>query len=173
MKKQGVKGRARTPNKHHQPGAGPNLSIEIWMRRRPGTSGITKEGLMDLNSPQLGQQHGHSMDVLPFNDTESSIFKRDFYCSLILNCWRSHWWVYAFEVNANRLVIIDSLHSVPQVDERDNLDAYVGRLFEDMVRIIIPAFVRTTYGPFRSYARVPKQPNNFDCGICVIKFMES
>ncbi|XLU27933.1 hypothetical protein S245_063999, partial [Arachis hypogaea] len=48
-----------------------------------------------------------------------------------------------------------------------------GGLFEDMVRIAILAFVRTIYGPSRSYARVPKQPNNFDCGICVIKFMKS
>ncbi|QHN92433.1 uncharacterized protein DS421_17g583700 [Arachis hypogaea] len=132
-----------------------------------------------------------------FNDTESSRFKRDFYCEsvtrkdnlasfidgarpiydglspkfgektrffdkleaakrkwwLIHNCWRGHWWVYAFEVNAKRLVIINSLHSAPEDDERDKLDAYVGRLFEDMASIVIPAFVRTTYGPSRSYTR--------------------
>ncbi|QHO06996.1 uncharacterized protein DS421_14g459760 [Arachis hypogaea] len=76
-----------------------------------------------------------------------------------LEAAKRKWWVYAFEVNAKCLVIIDSLHSAPQDDERDKLDAYVGRVFEDMARIAIPAFVRTTYGPSRSYARVPKQPN--------------
>ncbi|RYR09812.1 hypothetical protein Ahy_B05g078224 [Arachis hypogaea] len=72
---------------------------------------------------------------------------------LIPNCWRGHWWVYGFEVNAKRLVIIDILYSVSQDDERDKLDAYVGRLFEDMAIIAIPAFVRTTDGPSHSYAR--------------------
>ncbi|XLU79969.1 hypothetical protein S245_003390, partial [Arachis hypogaea] len=88
-------------------------------------------------------------------------------------CWRGHWWVYAFEVNAKCIVILDSLHSAPEDDKRDKLDAYVGRLCEDMASIAIPGFVRTLYGPSRSYARVPKQPNNFDCGMCVIKFIES
>ncbi|QHO00734.1 Putative ubiquitin-like-specific protease 1B [Arachis hypogaea] len=157
-----------------------------------------------------------------FNDTESSRFKREFYCvcpgileSVIRNAslesfmdgvtpiydglspsfgddtrffdkvvaakrkwwlisyhWRGHWWVYAFEVIAKRILILDSLHSAPEDDKRDKLDAYV-RLCEDMASISIPAFVRTTHGPARSYARVLKQPNNFDCGMCVIKFMES
>ncbi|RYR26245.1 hypothetical protein Ahy_B02g060457 [Arachis hypogaea] len=88
-------------------------------------------------------------------------------------CWRGDWWVYAFEVNAKRIVILGSLHYAPEDDKRDKLDAYVGRLCEDMARIAIPGFVRTPYGPARSYARVPKQPNNFDCGMCVIKFIES
>ncbi|RYR75779.1 hypothetical protein Ahy_A01g000364 [Arachis hypogaea] len=157
-----------------------------------------------------------------FNDTESSRFKRDFYCVspgilefvtrdehlasfidgvrpiydglspsfgddtrffdkvvaakrkwwLFPYCCGGHWWVYAFEVNAKRVVILDSLRSAPVDDERDKLDAYVGRLCEDMASIAIPAFVRSTYGPARSYAKVPMQPNNFDCGMCVIKLME-
>ncbi|QHN87045.1 uncharacterized protein DS421_16g551580 [Arachis hypogaea] len=69
------------------------------------------------------------------------------------NCWRGHLWVYAFEVNAKRLVILDSLHSAPKDDERDKLDAYVGRLYEDIASIVIPAFIRTTYGPSRSYTK--------------------
>ncbi|RYR35328.1 hypothetical protein Ahy_A10g050492 [Arachis hypogaea] len=158
-----------------------------------------------------------------FNDTQSSRFKREFYCvcpgileSVIKNdslkafmdgvepiydglspsfgddtrffdkveaakrkwwlipyCWRGHWWVYAFDVVAKRLLILDSLHYGPEDDKRINLDAYMGRLCEDMASISIPAFVRTTHGPARSYARVPKQPNNFDCGMCVIKLMDS
>nr|XP_025683865.1 uncharacterized protein LOC112784761 isoform X4 [Arachis hypogaea] len=164
-----------------------------------------------------------------FNDTQSSRFKREFYCvcpgileSVIKNdslkafmdgvepiydglspsfgddtrffdkveaakrkwwlipyYWRGHWWVYAFDVVAKHLLILDSLHYGPEDDKRIKLDAYVGRLCEDMASISIPAFVRTTHGPAHSYARVPKQPNNillscsFDCGMCVIKLMES
>ncbi|QHO57303.1 uncharacterized protein DS421_3g81120 [Arachis hypogaea] len=81
---------------------------------------------------------------------------------LIPYCWRGHWWVYAFDVVAKRLLILDSLHYGPEDDKRIKLDAYVGRLCEDMASISIPAFVRTTHGPARSYARVPKQPNKSD-----------
>ncbi|QHO39187.1 uncharacterized protein DS421_4g126910 [Arachis hypogaea] len=138
-----------------------------------------------------------------FNDTESSRFKRDFYCvspgileSVTRNehmasfidgvrpiyanlspsfgedtrffdkvvaaerkwwffpyCRGGHWWVYAFEVNAKRIAILDSLHSAPVYDERHKLGAYVERLCEDMASIAIPAFVRSTYGPARSYAK--------------------
>ncbi|QHO00067.1 uncharacterized protein DS421_13g403240 [Arachis hypogaea] len=76
-------------------------------------------------------------------------------------CRGGHWWIYAFEVNAKRIAILDSLHSAPVHDERDKLDAYVGRLCEDMASIAIPAFVRSTYGPARSYAKVPMQPNKW------------
>ncbi|RYQ99987.1 hypothetical protein Ahy_B07g088035 [Arachis hypogaea] len=158
-----------------------------------------------------------------FNDTNSSRFKRDFYCvspGILESVTRNdslasfiddvrliyaglspsfgedtrffdkvvaakrkwvmvisllsggHWRVYAFEVNAKRIAILDSLHSAPVDDERDKLDVYVGRLCEDMASIAIPGFVRSTYGPARSYAKVPMQPNNFDCGMCVIKLME-
>ncbi|RYR77598.1 hypothetical protein Ahy_A01g002121 [Arachis hypogaea] len=48
-----------------------------------------------------------------------------------------------------------------------------GRLIEDMARVAIPAYVRTTNGPSHSYVAVQKQPNNYDCGIFVIKFMET
>ncbi|QHN86979.1 uncharacterized protein DS421_16g550990 [Arachis hypogaea] len=146
-----------------------------------------------------------------FNDTDSSRFKRDFYCvspGILESVTRNdslasfidgvrpiyvglspsfgedtrffdkvvaakrkwwlfsycrgaggHWWVYAFEVNAKRIAILDSLHSAPVDDERDKLDAYVGRLCEDMASIAIPGFIRSTYGPARSYAKVPMQPN--------------
>ncbi|RYQ86006.1 hypothetical protein Ahy_B10g105658 [Arachis hypogaea] len=87
-------------------------------------------------------------------------------------CRGGHWWVYAFEVNAKRIAILDNLHSAPIDDERDKLNAYVVRLCEDMASIAIPGFVRNTYGPARSYAKVPMQPINFDCGMCVIKLME-
>ncbi|XP_020972620.1 uncharacterized protein LOC110269256 [Arachis ipaensis] len=45
-------------------------------------------------------------------------------------CWRGDWWVYAFEVNAKRIVILGSLHYAPEDDKRDKLDAYVVRYWE-------------------------------------------
>ncbi|MED6210486.1 hypothetical protein PIB30_064552 [Stylosanthes scabra] len=47
-----------------------------------------------------------------------------------------------------------------------------GKLIEDMLKIVIPSFDHKGIGFPSQYAQVPKQPNNDDCGIYVIKFME-
>ncbi|MED6218552.1 hypothetical protein PIB30_027765 [Stylosanthes scabra] len=47
-----------------------------------------------------------------------------------------------------------------------------GRLIEDMLKIVIPTFDHKGVGFPSRYAQVPKQPNNHDCSIYVIKFME-
>ncbi|MED6222320.1 hypothetical protein PIB30_063214 [Stylosanthes scabra] len=41
-----------------------------------------------------------------------------------------------------------------------------------MLKIVIPTFDHKGVGFPTRYAEVPKQPNNDDCGIYVIKFME-
>ncbi|MED6224929.1 hypothetical protein PIB30_088945 [Stylosanthes scabra] len=41
-----------------------------------------------------------------------------------------------------------------------------------MLKIVIPTFDHKGIGFPSRYAQVPKQPNNDDCGIYVIKFME-
>ncbi|MED6125260.1 hypothetical protein PIB30_066952, partial [Stylosanthes scabra] len=47
------------------------------------------------------------------------------------------------------------------------------KLVEDMLKIVIPTYHHTQIGFQCCYAKVPKQPNNDDCGICVIYLMES
>ncbi|MED6159819.1 hypothetical protein PIB30_045631 [Stylosanthes scabra] len=55
---------------------------------------------------------------------------------------------------------------------RKSLDKYVGKLIEDMLKIVIPTFDHKGLGFPSRYAKVPKQPNNDDCGIYVIKLLE-
>ncbi|RYQ83295.1 hypothetical protein Ahy_B10g101952 [Arachis hypogaea] len=98
-------------------------------------------------------------------------------------CWKGHWWLYAFNVAQKRVLVIDSLKCEEPTDERRKLDAYAiinkvwlsflhGRLIEDMSKVAIPTYERTLNGPSIAYASVPVQPNGWDCGIFVIKFME-
>ncbi|MED6222489.1 hypothetical protein PIB30_064945 [Stylosanthes scabra] len=47
-----------------------------------------------------------------------------------------------------------------------------GKLIEDMLKIVIPTFDHNGFGFLSQYAQVPKQLNNDDCGIYVIKFFE-
>ncbi|MED6125162.1 hypothetical protein PIB30_066058 [Stylosanthes scabra] len=48
-----------------------------------------------------------------------------------------------------------------------------GKIVEDMLKIVFPTYHHTEIGFQCSYAKVPKQPNNDDYGICMLKFMES
>ncbi|XLR44743.1 hypothetical protein S83_029403, partial [Arachis hypogaea] len=47
-----------------------------------------------------------------------------------------------------------------------------GQLLEEMSKVAIPTYKHTLNGPTIAYASVPVQPNGWDCGIFVIKFME-
>ncbi|RYR12310.1 hypothetical protein Ahy_B04g069854 [Arachis hypogaea] len=75
----------------------------------------------------------------------------------------------AFQTAQMMVIIANSIAHYSTISFLD----FQGRLFEDMAKVAIPAYIRTTDGLSRSYANVLKQPNNSDYGIYVIKFMES
>ncbi|XP_020971842.1 uncharacterized protein LOC110268985 [Arachis ipaensis] len=114
----------------------------------------------------LGANFGE--DTRFFNKVEAA--RRKWW--LIPICLNNHWCLYAFEVAKKRMLVLDPMHSEAPDAGRNKLDAYAGRLVEDMAKVAIPSYERTTHGPPRAYAKVPKQPNSYDCGIYVIKFME-
>ncbi|QHO56629.1 uncharacterized protein DS421_3g75430 [Arachis hypogaea] len=80
--------------------------------------------------------------------------------------------MYVFNVAGKRMLVLDSLKCMEATDERRKLDVYVGRLLEDMSKVAIPTYEHTLNGPTIAYTSVPVQPNGWDCGIFVIKFME-
>ncbi|MED6116329.1 hypothetical protein PIB30_099298, partial [Stylosanthes scabra] len=92
---------------------------------------------------------------------------------LIPICHRRHWYLYAFNLVKRELLVLDSLFDHPFDDKRKIVDLYVGKIVEDMVKIVFLEYHHTEIGFQCSYAKVPKQPNNDDCGICMLKFMES
>ncbi|MED6196048.1 hypothetical protein PIB30_043641 [Stylosanthes scabra] len=91
---------------------------------------------------------------------------------LIPVCNRLHWYLYAFNLDKRDLLVLDSMYDHPFDELRKLVDEYVGKLIEDMLKIVIPTFNHKGIGFPSRYAQVPKQPNNDDCGIYVIKFME-
>ncbi|MED6126278.1 hypothetical protein PIB30_076826 [Stylosanthes scabra] len=87
-------------------------------------------------------------------------------------CNKSHWFVYAFNLEKTELLVLDSMYDHSFDDLRKSLDIYVGKLIEDMLKIVFPTFDRKGLGFPSRYANVPKQLNTNDCGIYVIKFLE-
>ncbi|MED6162731.1 hypothetical protein PIB30_073360 [Stylosanthes scabra] len=90
---------------------------------------------------------------------------------LIPICHRRHWYLYAFNLVKRELLVLDSLFDHPFDDKRKIVDLYV--IVEDMLKIVFSTYHHTEIRFQCSFAKVPKQPNNDDCGICMLKFMES
>ncbi|MED6106958.1 hypothetical protein PIB30_009564 [Stylosanthes scabra] len=80
-----------------------------------------------------------------------------------------HWYLYAFNIVKRNDVIGLNVFD----DKRKMVDLYVGKIVEDMLKIVFPTYDRIGFGFQCCYAKVPKQPNNDDCSICMLKFMES
>ncbi|MED6126492.1 hypothetical protein PIB30_079020 [Stylosanthes scabra] len=87
-------------------------------------------------------------------------------------CNRLHWYLYAFNLEKKDLLVLDSMYDHAFDELRKSLDKYVGKLIEDMLKIVIPTFDNKGLGFPSRYVKVPKQPNNDDCGIYVIKLLE-
>ncbi|MED6221655.1 hypothetical protein PIB30_056846 [Stylosanthes scabra] len=87
-------------------------------------------------------------------------------------CNRLHWYLYAFNLEKKDLLVLDSMYDHAFDEFRKSLDKYVRKLMEDMLKIVIPTFDQKGLGFPSRYAKVPKQPNNDDCGIYVIKLLE-
>ncbi|MED6210503.1 hypothetical protein PIB30_064694 [Stylosanthes scabra] len=73
---------------------------------------------------------------------------------------------------SNELLVLDSMYDHPIDDLRKSLDIYVGKLIEDMLKIMFPTFDQKGLGFPSRYTNVPKQLNTNDCSIYVIKFLE-
>ncbi|MED6145362.1 hypothetical protein PIB30_024408, partial [Stylosanthes scabra] len=121
-------------------------------------------------------KHGTYVGMCPNLGADGKNFDRDKASNrkwwLLPVCNRLHWYLYAFNLDKKELLVLDSMHDHAFDDLRRSLDTYVGRVIENMLKIVIPTFDHKGVGFPTRYAEVPKQPNNDDCGIYVIKFME-
>ncbi|XLT43971.1 hypothetical protein HN873_036575 [Arachis hypogaea] len=82
-------------------------------------------------------------------------------------CRDDHWWLYVLHRKTDNLWVLDSMHSGPHSECRDKIDKYV------LASTVDPNIVFTAEGYECCYeTRLQKQPNGWDCGIYVIKWME-
>ncbi|XP_052118546.1 uncharacterized protein LOC127748320 [Arachis duranensis] len=106
-----------------------------------------------------------------FNVSESLRFRDDFYCIppeilwFVLVCIDRHWWLFAFEIAQKRLWVLDSMYSGEYNDDRSNMHAYVGKIIEDIAKVLMSAYEPTENDLPRFYPSVPKQHNGCDCGV--------
>ncbi|QHN81253.1 ubiquitin-like-specific protease 1A [Arachis hypogaea] len=90
---------------------------------------------------------------------------------LVPCCYDYHWWLYAYDIYENRLFVLDSLYKKAKGD-RVHLDIYASKLIQQMVSIAVPNYELPKNDPIPIYLNLPRQSNNYDCRLFVIKWVE-
>ncbi|TKY51321.1 putative ubiquitin-specific protease 1B [Spatholobus suberectus] len=95
-------------------------------------------------------------------------------CKLIFapTLFEEHWSCYVFEPKDKTLYVLDSMHDSLSTSKK-NLDDATKRRFEELLVLMNPGLTKDNASITLVYADVPKQQNIHDCGIYVLKYMET
>ncbi|KAL4329765.1 hypothetical protein AHAS_Ahas13G0332800 [Arachis hypogaea] len=83
---------------------------------------------------------------------------------LVSCCYDYHWWLYAYDIYEKILFVLDSLYKEAKGDR--------SKLIQQMVSIAVPNYELPKNDPIPIYLNLPRQSNNYDCGLFVIKWVE-
>ncbi|MED6129453.1 hypothetical protein PIB30_108094 [Stylosanthes scabra] len=114
------------------------------------------------------------------NREELPRFERDVYCvppEILLFApvvYSNHWWLYVLDVDNKEFYIIDSVHGINPNQQRAKLHRFVCNIL-NQIRVWAGAKSILKKGTISLQLRcvdVSKQPNPYDCGVYVMKWME-
>ncbi|XP_061364469.1 putative ubiquitin-like-specific protease 1B isoform X4 [Gastrolobium bilobum] len=95
-------------------------------------------------------------------------------CKLIFapTLFEEHWSCYAFEPENKTLYVLDSMPDKVSISKK-NLDDATKLRFEELLVLKNPSLTQENASITLLHVDVPMQPNNHDCGIYVLKYMET
>ncbi|MED6122814.1 hypothetical protein PIB30_043404 [Stylosanthes scabra] len=85
-----------------------------------------------------------------------------------------HWWLYVLDVEKREFFVLDSKNIVSPSDERSSMNRFASNIL-DQLRIWAGApsiFDEGSCSLLPRYVNIPGQPNETDCGVFVMKWME-
>ncbi|XP_020208590.1 putative ubiquitin-like-specific protease 1B isoform X2 [Cajanus cajan] len=85
--------------------------------------------------------------------------------------FEEHWSCYAFEPKEKTLYVLDPMQNNLSISKK-NLDDATKRRFEELLVLMSPGLTEENASVTLVYVDVPRQKNNHDCGIYVMKYME-
>ncbi|MED6197016.1 hypothetical protein PIB30_052808 [Stylosanthes scabra] len=91
-----------------------------------------------------------------------------------------HWWLYVLDVNHKKFYVLDPLNPKNQASERKKIHIYVSNVLDQMIvyaggNTMFPGPITTqvaTHSLLPKLIHVPKQHNQYDCGVHVLKYLE-
>ncbi|MED6114612.1 hypothetical protein PIB30_081987 [Stylosanthes scabra] len=84
-------------------------------------------------------------------------------------CYKGHWSLFAMDVPNNKFYILDSLFTYAI---NGNINKYAANYVVNILTLADPEYSPTPSGPTIEFLGMPKQPNKYDCGLFVMKWME-
>ncbi|MED6123620.1 hypothetical protein PIB30_050804 [Stylosanthes scabra] len=85
-----------------------------------------------------------------------------------------HWWLYVLDVEKRDFFVLDSKNIVSPSDERSSMNRFASNIL-DQLRIWARApsiFDEGSCSLLPRYVNIPGQPNETDCGVFIMKWME-
>ncbi|MED6160782.1 hypothetical protein PIB30_054571 [Stylosanthes scabra] len=94
--------------------------------------------------------------------------------------YSNHWWIYIVDVKRRRLFVLDSKNPTSPSSERTKIHKFGSNIIDQIMvyagaSSLLSKDSRTKQPSMSLLTRcveVPKQPNDFDCGIYVMKYMD-
>ncbi|XP_019442118.1 PREDICTED: ubiquitin-like-specific protease 1A isoform X2 [Lupinus angustifolius] len=95
-------------------------------------------------------------------------------CKLVFapTLFDEHWSCYAFEPKSRTLYVLDSMGGKLPTHKK-NLDDATKQRFEELLVLMNPSLTKKKSSITLVHVDVPLQPTNHDCGIYVLKYMET
>ncbi|MED6172887.1 hypothetical protein PIB30_054068 [Stylosanthes scabra] len=155
---------------------------------------LAQEAEMDLVNGMLGAYHHNYIDPqiqCPYSITtlannndsldyidKDKMEKARYQFALVL--YENHWWLYVINVKGKRVFVLDSKNIKNPSGERMKLNRFASNVLNQMLvyagrNTMFPGPITrqvATHSLLHKYVTIPKQPNQLDCGVYVLKYMK-
>ncbi|MED6141998.1 hypothetical protein PIB30_109091, partial [Stylosanthes scabra] len=110
-------------------------------------------------------------EYLDYLDKEKFVSHRFLFAPVL---YSEHWWMYVLDVVQREIFVLDSKNIVSSSDERTSLNKFASNILDKMLKWAgAPSkFKKGLHSLLPRYINIPGQPNEFDCAVFVMKWME-
>ncbi|MED6220353.1 hypothetical protein PIB30_044099 [Stylosanthes scabra] len=113
-------------------------------------------------------------EFLSFIDREKILSHRFFFAPVL---YSEHWWLYVLDKNGPEgpeMFIMDSKNISSPTEERTTLNKFASNILSQLLKWAgAPTILKKgSWSLLPTYINVPQQPNEYDCAVFVMKWME-
>ncbi|MED6108843.1 hypothetical protein PIB30_027932 [Stylosanthes scabra] len=113
-------------------------------------------------------------EYLSFIDREKILSHRFFFAPVL---YSEHWWLYVLDKNGPEgpeMFVLDSKNISSPTEERTTLNKFVSNILSQLLRWAgAPTILKKgSWSLLPTYINVPQQPNEYDCAVFMMKWME-
>ncbi|MED6145836.1 hypothetical protein PIB30_028822 [Stylosanthes scabra] len=110
-------------------------------------------------------------EYLSFLEKDRLMDRRFLFAPILFS---QHWWLYILDVQKKHLFVLDSKNVVSPTPERTEMGKFASNILDQLLRWASKGsmFKKGHTCLMSMYINIPQQPNDYDCAIFVMKWME-